>query len=314
MHRIGVPTSRPRSAACGFARASHVWVIALLLAHCTQSFAQTTRPTGGGRREKPAIQRAIDLLIAEGEQSRKGEKLVRVEADFAATFKEEIPEDALLKALTQPVHAQAFIDAYVRWQLTSFNPVLPVLDDRQFARLMAATPELLANPCAREETIAAFEKGESAANLTAREIERARETWSELNRQRQVIETLNTPALQWRQWIDNQLPARGPRKIQWNIERVASTIAGGWDTRDAKGDLTRAAKDLGQSVGDLALTPPQTNMVCEQIQRLRGLKRRMIEDVAFLANGRLDVTFANLYVSENDIEKWVEALRGTVSP
>ena len=54
-------------------------------------------------------------------------------------------------------------------------------------------------------------------------------------------------------------------------------------------------------------------MVCEQIQRMQGLKRRMIEDVAILATGRVDVSFANVYVSDNDIEKWVESLGGTVS-
>ena len=276
----------------------------------TAASAQASRPG----REKPAIQRAIDLLIEEGEQARKDHRLAHDQADFASRFKDEIPADAVLKALTRRVHRTIFTDAYVRWQLTSFNPPLPALDDRQFLKLMADAPGLMGNPCADDKTVAAFEFAESAAEIKERDLEKMRTTWSELAHQREVIETLNGPALAWRAWIDNQLPPRGPRKVQWLIERVATTVSAGWDARDAKGDLTRMTRDLGKSVGELALTPPQTQMVCEQIQRMKDLQRRMIEDVAFLANGRVDVSFFNLYVSDNDIERWIEALGGTPPP
>jgi len=276
----------------------------------TAASAQASRPG----REKPAIQRAIDLLIEEGEQARKDHRLAHDQADFASRFKDEIPADAVLKELTRRVHRTIFTDAYVRWQLTSFNPPLPTLDDRQFLKLMADAPGLMGNPCADDKTVAAFEFAESAAEIKERDLEKMRTTWSELAHQREVIETLNGPALAWRAWIDNQLPPRGPRKVQWLIERVAATVSAGWDARDAKGDLTRMTRDLGKSVGELALTPPQAQMVCEQIQRMEDLRRRMIEDVAFLANGRVDVSFFNLYVSDNDIERWIEALGGTPPP
>lgn len=308
--RIAAP-----AAARGLARASRAFALALLFA--LLALAQSNASAQSARnppKEKPAIQRAIDALLLEAEQSRKDQKLARNEADFAASFKDEIPDEDVLKAIVQQVHRNPFVDAYVRWQLTGFNPILPALDDRQFLKLMAAAPALLPNPCADDATVATFEKAEEATKLAQRDVDRLRENWLQLNRQRQVIETLNTPALQWRKWVENQLPGGGPRRIQWLIERIASTIAAGWDSRDAKGDLTRAAKDLGKSVGDLALSPQQTQMVCEQIQRMKGMRRRMIEDVAVLATGRVDVSFANMYVSDNDIEKWVESLGGKVSP
>lgn len=283
----------------------------IILGVTSAAAAQSTR---SGGREKPAIQRAIDLLIAEAQQSMKDQRLAHDQADFATRFKEEIPKDLLLEALTQRVHRTPFVDAYARWQLTSFNPVLPDIGDREFLKIMADAPRLIDNPCAEEKIVADFEFAESAAQITERDLAKMRSAWSEMARQRQVVETLNGPALAWRMWIDNQLPARGPRKVQWLIERVASTVQAGWDARDAKGDLTRMTRDLGKSVGDLALNGAQTQMVCEQIQRLKGLRRRMIEDVAFLANNRVDVSFFNLYVSDNDIEKWVEALGGQVAP
>lgn len=296
-----------RSPRCAAALRRACAIVASLLFMASAS-AQTERPG----KEKPAIQRAIDALTLEAQQAKKDQKLPRSEADFAAGFKDEIPTEALLAAITQSVNRDAFIDGYVRWQLTSFNPPLPPLDERQMLKLMASAPTTLPNPCADGEVVATFEKAEDAAQLSARDRERLRETWTTLNQRRQTTESFNLPALGWRKWIDNQLPARGPHKILWLIERVASTVNGGWDSRTVKGDLTRLSRDLGRSVGDLALSPQQTQLVCEQIQRMKGLRRRMIEDVAFLANNRVDVTFFNLYVSDDDIEKWVEAMGGTV--
>lgn len=291
-------------------RAVITFLIALTLASALH--AQTSRPARAGGKDKPAIQRAVEQLTAEAQQAKKDQTLAHAEPDFAARFKDDVPNDQVLEALAQPVSRDPFIDAYVRWQLTSFNPPLPALDDRQFVKLMAGAPTLLANPCADESSVTTIEKAEAAPRLSNSDIERLRKTWTALNQRRQAVELLNVPALGWRKWIDDHLPARGPRKIQWLIERVASTVSGGWDARDAKGDLTRAAKDLGRSTGDLALTGPQTQMVCEQIERLQGLRRRYIDDVSFLANGRIDASFFNAYVSDDDIEKWVESLGGSM--
>jgi hypothetical protein len=51
-------------------------------------------------------------------------------------------------------------------------------------------------------------------------------------------------------------------------------------------------------------------MIGEQLQRIEGIRRRIIEDVAFLAGDRVDVTFSNVYVSENDVKKWTGLLNG----
>jgi hypothetical protein len=288
--------------------------VIVVLAMCASLTAQTGNPAKPPGKEKPAIQRAIDALTEEAQQAKKNQKMPRTETDFAAGFKDEIPTDALLEAITQPVNRDSFIDGYVRWQLTGFNPPLPALDERQMLKLMAAAPAILPNPCADVDVVATFEKAEEASQLSQRDRERLRETWTTINDRRRITEAFNLPALGWRKWIDNQLPSRGPAKILWLIERVAGTVNGGWDSRTVKGDLTRLSRDLGRSVGDLALSPQQTQLVCEQIQRMKGLRRRMIEDIAFLASNRIDVSFFNLYVSESDIEKWVESLGGTVQP
>ncbi len=268
-----------------------------------------TRPS----REKPALHRAVELLTQEAQQARKDQVLPRSEPNFAADFTDEIPRDELLAAITQSTNRDAFIDGYVRWQLTSFNPPLPALDERQMLKLMAGAPPMLANPCAEPSMVTAFERAKNTPRLSQRDADRLRETWENLRRQRTITEAFNAPALGWRKWIEHQLPARGPHKILWQIERVASTVNAGWDARNVKGELTRMSRELGSSAGDLALSPGQTQLVCQQIERMKDLRSRYIEDIALLANGGVSVSLFNAFVSNQDINRWIEALGGTTS-
>lgn len=244
--------------------------------------------------------------------AKKDQKLPASSPDFAKRFTDKIDDNDLLIALTKPAHQDAFTDAYIRWQLTSFKPTprLPQLDDRQFLKLMASAPGLLANPRANDDAVAMFEKAENASRLSDQDLRRLHDAWSELLHRAQIIETLNQPAQQWRAWVDEQLPQNGPRKLQWLIERCYSTISTGWSSRDVKGDLTKALRTAGAIAGPAGLTPQQRQMVAEQIQRLSGLRRRMIDDVAFLSSGKIDVTLFNAYVSDDDIQKWTALLNG----
>lgn len=302
------PHVRPwRDAVHTCVRARCVVALACIMATSSAAIAQAR-----SSREKPALQRAVEMLTQEAHEAKKAQVLPRTEPNFAAEFRDEIPRDELLNALTQTASRDAFVDGYVRWQLTSFNPPLPALDERHMLRLMASAPPMLANPCAEPGIVATFERAKDTPRLSARDAERLRETWENLQRQRTIAETFNAPALGWRKWIENQLPARGPHRILWQIERVASTVNAGWDSRYVKGELTRISRELGRSTGDLALSPQQTHLVCEQIQRMKNLQRRYIDDIALLANGGVSVSAFNAFVSNQDITRWIEALGGTV--
>ena len=74
--------------------------------------------------------------------------------------------------------------------------------------------------------------------------------------------------------------------------------------------MTRACRSAGTISGEAALSPAQKQMTADQMQRLAGIRRRAVEDVAFLANGKVDVTFVNLYVDEDDVKKWIALLNG----
>jgi hypothetical protein len=289
-----------------------VLIAALLAMLVAAARVHAQPPTASKPRGKTPIHRAIEQLTNEAVQAKKDLRLPVLEPDFSTRFaeKDALENAIVLDALTRPTHRDPFIDAYIRWQLTSFNPALPEMNDQQFLKLMNNAPGLLENPRADASTVAAFEKAETAARLSAADLQRLRETLGTMADRAAVIERLNLPALEWRKWIDHQLPARGPRKLQWLVERCYSTISAGWQARDAKGDLTRACRSIGRAAGDLGLSSEQKQMVAGQLARIEGVRRRIVEDVAFLTGDRVDVTFSNVYVNDNDVKKWISLLNG----
>ena len=118
--------------------------------------AQSSRAS----KDKPAIQRAISHLVEEANFAIREGKLHNEKSDYATRFPSEIPLRDLSEAIAAPVDPEPFIDAYVRWQLTSFKPSLPDLDDRQFMALIANAPALVANPKADSAVISRFELAE----------------------------------------------------------------------------------------------------------------------------------------------------------
>jgi hypothetical protein len=282
-----------------------VLALSLLAASATRPANPPLRKTG-----KTPIARAMEMLKQEAARVKSEGKLPVAGSDYASRCPEEIAESDIVEALMRRTSGDPFTDAYIRWQLTSFNPKLPDLDDRLFFRLMGNAPALLANPAADEDTLRVLERAEDAAGLSPTDATRLRETWTAVQRNAQLAQAMNKPALEWRGWIEEQLAESGPRRIQWLIERCAATITAGWPSRDIKGDLTKAFRSAGAASSAYGLTPPQRSMIAEQTNLLKGLRRRAVEDVTFMANGSIDATFANYFVDEDDVQRWIALLNG----
>ena len=101
------------------------------------------------------IREARHLLIEEAIEAQKNELLPTLSPDFAKRFGHQIPQADLTQAILVRTHPDPFVDAYVRWQLTSFDPSLPQLSDQEFANFMDAIPALIPNPRAEPEVVSA---------------------------------------------------------------------------------------------------------------------------------------------------------------
>lgn len=280
-----------------------------MLATAAIQVARAQSPPPGARQSAKAIEQAIRQLTAEAEQALREARIDALSRpDFHSRFQGgSILESDLIAALTTIQHRQSFIDAYIRWQLTSFDPAWPDLDDRAFARFMDSTPRLLDNPRADPNVLDVLRRAESGGPLAPQFIAQLRADLAALEERTRRIEAMNRPAIEFRAWVAKKLGDTGPRPRQWMIEELAARIAAGWEVSDIKGDITR---NFTASVSDQSFTPEQREMVYAQLLTLRGRKRVFAGEVTFLANGAIRASESTAQVTNENLETWRRRLAG----
>ena len=283
-------------AACGLAPV----VLALLSATSPQS----TRPS-----HEAHIKRAITQLIDEARAAAKEDAFIRFSPDFAKRFDGEIANDELIAAISRPAHKEPFIDGYVRWQLTSFDPSWPALDDATVLKLMAATPKLLENPRAEPAAVEAFKRADGQSQLSSIEVRRLNELADDLTKRSDSIKSFNTPAEGFRDWVRSKIESADlpASELLWLIERCHATISAGWPSRSIKAQMTKAFREAGLNRD---ITPEQRGAVAEQARKLIGLKRTTINEITFMDNGSVNVSFSTYAVDEDDVNSWIPLLHG----
>lgn len=287
----------------------HLLLPALMLATAAIQVARAQSPPPGSRQSAKALEQAIRQLTAEAEQALREARIDALSRpDVRARFQGgPILESDLVAALTTPQHREPFIDAYIRWQLTSFDPAWPDLDDHAFARFMDRTPRLLDNPRADPNVLDVLRRAESGGPLAPQFITHLRADLAALEDRTRRIEAMNRPAIEFRAWVAKKLGDTGPRPRQWMIEELAARIIAGWDVSDIKAAMTR---NFTASVSDQSFTPEQREMVYAQLLTLRGRKRVFAGEVTFLANGAIRASESTAQVTNENLETWRRRLAG----
>lgn len=267
-------------------------------------------PPGSGR----AYEAAIEQLVREAEEAKRAMMLPATRPDFASRFPHELSEADVVRGICRRGHRDPFVDAYVRWQLTSFDPPLPKLveeDDEAFLQLMNEAPPLVENPAAHPPTIALFERAGEAGPLPPAHAENARRAWAALQERGRLVEEMNRPAMEWRAWIAEKFGVTGARPRQWMAEELATSIAGGWPVTSIK---SRMSREYSRSAPDASFTGPQREWLVRQISTLLGRERRYVREVTFFANGDLEVTIGTAGIDEDDLANWRDRLAGRKDP
>ncbi len=267
--------------------------------------ATTDQAQASGKHQR--IREARRLLIEEAIEAQQNELLPTLSPDFAKRFEHEIPQADLTQAILVRTHPDPFVDAYVRWQLTSFDPPLPQFSDQEFAVFMDAIPALIPNPRADPELISALEQLEDLLVLSARRFQLVRDDVVQLDRRTNLAERFNDPAISFAKWVQEKLGPTGPRSRQWLLARCAATIQAVWSTRSIKTSITR---NFTASIDDQSLTTDHHRLIVQQAQRLVGSKSRFVRDVTFLANRTVRVTFSSSGVDRDDVKRWSDRLAG----
>ena len=253
----------------------------------------------------PALRGAIKTLIAEAQRHLEDPDALPEAPDHSARSVPQIDPEPLIDALTRRAHQDPFTDAYVRWQLTSHDPALSGLDQARFVRLVREAPVLVPNPRADPQVVALFERVADAGPLAETDLKRFRRILERLEAQTARAQTLGRPARGFHEWAQRRLAADALRSRQWQLVTLAATVSAGWPVADLKSKVTQT---LGAAASGAALTPSQRGLLARQLRALRGLERRTVNQVTFMADGSVRVTFATSRIGDDDIDRWLERL------
>jgi len=276
--------------------------LTVILGLSLPAHAQRTKPDDDPH---AGIRQAIRELTREAQQAMRQQQLPTDEPDFASRFDIQVNTEDVRNALTERLSGEPFVDAYVRWQLTSFEPDLEQLNDQAFRRLLQTAPALLPNPMADERLMRVINEARESDYLSSSDINRLRAMVRQAEQRRTLMERMNTPADGFRQWIRRQIGTDNLRGLQWLIENCAANIEAGWPVQGEKSRLTRAFQD---AAGNKDFTLAHKRTIAQQAQRLAGRQRRYIRNVEILANDEIQAIIGTTGVTRRDVERWLQHL------
>ncbi len=275
------------------------------------SLAATLAPPR--RDDQNRLPGVVELLAAEALLVKEGTMAMRSDASSFAERLTWTPEPAaLLAAIARPQHADPFVDAYVRWQLTGLAGGPAILDDRVTGQLLDHLPRLVDNPRAEPRFVARLERAATAGALAPSELQRVRGELAAIEAAAARAEALNRAAEGFLGWVQERLADAAPQDTGHRpillAARLAACVGGGWPSGRAKADLTRALSEGPAPAG------PSRRRLEASLQRLAGVQRQFLEQVTFLADGSIRVDFATAAVADDDVERWLTLLAGSGVP
>lgn len=253
------------------------------------------------------LKAAVKELIAEAEAIIQNNDVPKGKPDYASRCTHAVTADEVGMALTQRTHRDSFVDAYVRWQLTSFDPALPEMDEGAFFKFTDLAPRMIENPRAEPAVVETFERVDKAGRLPVKDVERVRIMYDELDVRTRRAELLNRPAIEFREFIAAQVGETGIKPRLWLLEELNATVDAGWSTRSIKTRISKSFLDASRETG---LPREHIAGLATILRRLVDKNRRFVNEITILADGTVRVTFSTAAVTDNDIEKWTNRLAG----
>jgi len=295
MSKIGWMPSEPAMSDLVMLRWCVVLITVLLMA--TDDPPQT-QPAG------ETFDRIVKRLTDEARQSQQQGWLVRAEPDFAAAHPSALPLQELGDRMSRAQHDDPFVDAYIRWQLTSYQPKIETISDRECERALEKLPRLLPNPRSDEKLTAAMQRAASAGRLSAADLAIMNDRLNVLAEQASRAAALNQPAFKLRQWFAKQVPNRGYQACLVALESVAAHVRAGWPADASKAEL---AEVLTRSATDRRFTDDQRRDFLGAARKLVG-ESRMTLVSAKADESTISAGFAFIAVDDFEVRHWAKLL------
>jgi len=255
--------------------------------------------------QKRELRNVIRELTSEARDRRTRGLTDDAAPDFAARHDGDLSIQLIQEALLTSQHRDPFIDAYIRWQLLSYEPPFPELDDRAYLRLLRELPALIENPRGDPSFLNLIERAEQMDAIPPDDFERLRQLDAQSIEHMAIAESLNRPALALRDWVRDGVADSTVRTIQLMIEECAAQVDGAWLPATVKGNLTRAF-----TIAASELTVAEKRLLADHAHGLVGRERRFVKAVTFFADRSINVSYSRPAVSQRDYDRWMQRLAG----
>lgn len=271
--------------------------------------APATAPTIAPAKSPAAsLAHCIRLLTEEARKSKADGVLVRNSADFAKDFGETLPGPQLRERLMRPIDRDRFIDAYVRWQLTSFAPDLDAanMTDREFAALLTSLPASIENPQADPGLIDALQRASKRGALTETQQTELNARINDLAAKTSAASALAMPSMLLRQWFRQQFEAANQQQrfLMMLMDAATALARAGWPVDDAKAVIDRATENAALQ---REFTTEQRRTFVVAMQRsVTG--SRMFVTSAGINEGAIFVNYAATGIFDFDVQRWAKAV------
>lgn len=277
------------AAACGFS----------LPASPPPSPAAPPAPTGN-------LAHCIRLLTDEAEKSKSDGALVRNSADFAKSFADPPPMASLTDKFTRRIHNDPFIDAYIRWQLTSFKPALDAaaMTDREFERLLDSLPPCIDNPRAHSGLLESLQKASARGALSEAQQQEVNDRLNALAADASRADALNQPALQLRAWLADHFAKQPYRLLMLLLADAHAQAKAGWPIDDARNEIDKTL----ETVARLRDFTPQQRRDFILAADKAMVKARMFVASAGVSDNALNANYATTGIFDYDVRRWTRAL------
>ncbi len=252
----------------------------------------------------------VRLLSDEARQSKVDGVLKRSSASFASdeAFGNSTapPQTAVLDRILRRNHTDAFTDAYIRWQLTSFNPMIEIsrMADREFDRLVQVLPSVLPNPRADDALIEAFQRAAGLGTLTEQQQKDVNDRLNALARLSSAAEAFNVPGRELHEWLVQQFASQPHRVLTLMLHRAQSLAQTGWPVEDIKRTIDA---QIARFASQREFTIDQRRAIALTAERMM-VRPRMYLETAGVSEGAAYVNFNTTGIFDYDVRRWARAL------
>jgi len=253
---------------------------------------------------------AVAELRREGRTFERTGRLEQLNPDFNERFEHPVTPEYALKGVLEPQHASdEIIDAYVRWQLLSFEPDFSTLELDAFRRFINRLPRLRNHPAAAPRLHEQFDRLAELSGRNAGVRDRLRERWDALRIEIRRYDVLMKPSLKFRDAVYDMLPRTGPFRPIFLLYDLRDRIRVGLSTRGVKSRLTRELKRrrLDESLS--------AGIRWELIKQIEAMEKddqtgstRVLRDITFYTRSPAKLHYSTKTVRSTDAKKWTAYL------